>query len=183
MHRTITFGMMISLKIMSKQVVRHLKFNKKKTRGTRGAQTSAAPSLMSVRCQRHFMKISWKSARPFFHDISNNHNFIKQQNLSCIQGLSCNILEMFQIVPYLMCNIWWTFHENPFINFPLMLLTDMDFPENVEKDFLNGTSRKCSRLFLAPSFTYPDNFMEIRSRVSVMLLSDKQTHKPTEMKP
>ena len=32
-------------------------------------------------------------------------------------------------------------------------------------------------------FHFPDKFMEIRSRVSVMLLLDKQTHKPTEMKP
>ena len=45
---------------------------------------------------------------------------------------------------------------------------------------LNRT-HKCSRLFLVPSSSYPDNFMKNRSRVANRH-TDKQTHKPTEMK-
>ena len=53
-----------------------------------------------------------------------------------IQGISCNTPKMFLIVPCPMCNRCWKFHENPFIHFPVMLLTDTDSPENIEKEFL-----------------------------------------------
>ena len=33
-----------------------------------------------------------------------------------------------------MCDLFWKFHENPFIRFPVMLLTDTFFLENTVKD-------------------------------------------------
>ena len=76
------------------------------------------------------------------------------------------------------------FKENPLIS---ILLTDTDSPENVEKDSLCSRVKrnipKMFKIFPCTKSTYPENFIKFRSRVfSVMLLTDKQTHKPTEMK-
>ena len=52
-----------------------------------------------------------------------------------IQEVNCNIPKMLQIVACLMSNLCWKFHENLFIRFPVMLLTDMDFLENKMQTF------------------------------------------------
>ena len=40
--------------------------------------------------------------------------------------VNCTIPKIFQNVPCLMSNLWRKFHKNPFIHFPVMLLTDTD---------------------------------------------------------
>ena len=109
---------------------------------------------------------------------------------SCIQEFNRNIPKMFQVVLWLMCNHCWKFHENPFIHFPVMLLTDTDFPEHVKMfpvfTGLNGTSQN------VPDYSWyqvPPNLKISWKSVhafSVMFLTDRptnrHTHKPTEMK-
>ena len=58
------------------------------------------------------------------------------ENRSGIQGINCNTPKMFHIVPCPMASLSWKFHENPFMRFPVMLFTDMDFLENIEKETL-----------------------------------------------
>ena len=43
---------------------------------------------------------------------------------SSIQGIKWNILEMSQIVSWIIANLSWIFHENPLIHFPVMLLVE-----------------------------------------------------------
>ena len=129
---------------------------------------------------RHFIKISWKSVHPFFHNITNEHGSRKYKNRRRIQGVNRNIPKMFQIAPCVKSVHLWKFHENPVNRFSAMLLIGMDYSEKVGKKVLNGLngiSWKCSQLFLVSSPTYPENFMIIRSAVfSVMLLTNRQTN-------
>ena len=89
----------------------------------------------------HFFKMSWKSVHPFFHHITNR---------SRIQGVNSNIPKMIQIAFWLMSNPCWKFHENPFINFSVMLLKDTDSPENVEM---------CTRGLMEHPETVPHYFL------------------------
>ena len=59
-------------------------------------------------------------------------------------------------------------HENfPKIRNSVMQVTNTNFARKSRKNFLyvRGSSRIRSKLFLMPCTTYPDNFMEIHSRV------------------
>ena len=71
----------------------------------------------------HFIKKSWKSVHPFFHNITNKHGSRKKKNRPRIQGLDHNIPKMFQIVLF-MCVLCWKFHEITFSRFSVMLLTN-----------------------------------------------------------
>ena len=51
---------------------------------------------------------------------------------------------MFQIVPYLMSDLSWTFHENLFIRFFAMLPTDTDFSEKLCSREPSGNAPDCS---------------------------------------
>ena len=44
---------------------------------------------------------------------------------SCIQRFKRIIPKVFQVVSYAMIDLSWKFHENPFMHFTVMLLTDM----------------------------------------------------------
>ena len=44
---------------------------------------------------------------------------------SCIQWVKHIITKLFQIVPYVMTDLSWKFHENPFIHITVILLTDL----------------------------------------------------------
>ena len=76
----------------------------------------------------------------FFHNIINNHKCYWLFLISCQR-----FVEIFMKIRFL-------------VIFPARLLTDMDSPKNVHKvapfKGLNGTSRKCSRLFLVPSLIF-----------------------------
>ena len=51
---------------------------------------------------------------------------------SCIQRVNRNIPKMFEIVLLLMSNLSWKLYKNPFLCFPVMLLTNTNFFENKE---------------------------------------------------
>ena len=87
--------------------------------------------------------ISWKLHKNLFGrfsiilpTITNPEN---RKSNRVFKGLTATSRKCIRIVLCLMCNLCWKFGENAFIHFPVMLRTDTDFPENVEKDFL------CSR--------------------------------------
>ena len=60
-------------------------------------------------------------------------------------------------------------HENPFIRFSVMLLTEKEFLEKYKRNRvckgLNIPPPKLSRFFLVSCPAYPENFMNIRKRV------------------
>ena len=70
------------------------------------------------------LKISWISIPSLFRNISNKRRSRKWKNKSCIQVVKRNIPKTFPIVPRTMADASWNFHENPFIHFTGMLLTD-----------------------------------------------------------
>ena len=47
------------------------------------------------------------------------------KNISCVQEAKCNIQKMFQIVPFVVADLFWKFHESPLIQITVMLLTNM----------------------------------------------------------
>ena len=103
------------------------------------------------------------------------------ENQHRIQEINRNIPKIFQTAPCLMVNLCWQFHENPFNRFLAMLLTDTS-PEKIPMfKGLNGTSWKCSRIFLVPSSTYTENFMKIRLAVSFFRnVAHRQTNRQTD---
>ena len=95
----------------------------------------------------HIMKISWKSVHPFLHNIVNKHGSRKWKNRSRIEGV---YHKMFKIVHCLISNLSWKFHENLFIRFSIMLLTDRDF---IEKKYIKR-NLVCKALNIAvPKFS------------------------------
>ena len=106
------------------------------TRSTPRAQTSAMPSLKSVKQSTE----AWNSVAYYFlcqypENIMNTHpsgiplccqqtrtQKIKKEPFA--QGVKPIIPKMFQIVPCVIANISWRFHENPLIYFTVVLLTN-----------------------------------------------------------
>ena len=88
--------------------------------------------VLSPTFHENFIKIRM----PIFSWYFQQSQIQKIEKSILYQGVNCNISKMFQIVPCLMCNLCWKFHENLFIHFHVVLLTGTDFPKNVEKDFL-----------------------------------------------
>ena len=43
---------------------------------------------------------------------------------SSIEGVKHYTPNFFQIVPWILLDLAWKFHKNPFMGFPIMLLTD-----------------------------------------------------------
>ena len=115
--------------------------------------------LFFVSCPTYpenFMKI------PFaLHNIAEKHASRKilypsgyTQHLKMLHPVPC-------AAPDLSCKS----HENPFTRFSVMLLTDTDSPTKwIEK---NLPYPKCSTLFHVSCRTYPGNFLEIHSFVSI----------------
>ena len=103
-------------------------------------QCSQAQNSLSYHfscCPQHCMKISWKSVCPFFHDITNSHKSRISKSDPVFKGLP-QLPDCFLMVPCLMCKVGWNFHDDPFNHFSVILLTDTDFRENVEKDFMGS---------------------------------------------
>ena len=136
-----------------------------------------------------FLKNSWKSVHPFFHNIANKHGSRKYINRSRIQGVNRSMPKIFQVASCVMSVFSWKFHENPFNRFSAMLLRGMDCSENGGKNpvfkGLYRTSWKCSQLFLVSRPTNPENFMKILSAVFRNVANrqtDRQTKQRTTMK-
>ena len=65
----------------------------------------------------YFIKKSWKSVHPFFHNITNKHGSRKKTNRPRIQGVNRDIPKMFQISPCVKSVLFWKFHEHPFYRY------------------------------------------------------------------
>ena len=64
------------------------------------------------------LKISWKSASPFFRNVANRHGFPRKiRKKSCMERVTRNIPKMLQNVPCTKSHLSWKFHRNPFIRF------------------------------------------------------------------
>ena len=117
----------------------------------------------------HILKISLKSVYLFFHNVAGKHGSSKHKNQPWVKMVKSIIIKIFQIALCLMSKVSWKFHDNPFYHYSIMLVTDTDSPKIEEThsvfNGLNGTSSKCSRLFLEPSPTIPENFIKICSRI------------------
>ena len=80
--------------------------------------------LLPVSCPS-FLRISWKSVRPFFCNAAKRHGLLRKSGKkSCVQGVIWNILKMLPIFPCIKSHLPWKFDENPFRRFSVMLLTD-----------------------------------------------------------
>ena len=98
-------------------------------------QTSMAPSWKSVKQSSQtwnslancVVSISWK-----FHEYASIHYSVRllrntdshDKNIFCIQGVTRNIPNMFQIISRIIVDLCWEVHENPFIHFTVMLVTN-----------------------------------------------------------
>ena len=78
-------------------------------------------------CVQYIMKISWKSVHPFSIIWLTNTD-PENENRSWIQGINHNIPKISHILPCLISDFCWRFHENPFIRVPVMFLTESGCP-------------------------------------------------------
>ena len=107
------------------------------TRSTPRAQTSATLSLKSVKQSAEaWISVAYCFLSPYPENFMNVHpsgitwcchqtrtQKIKKEPYA--QGVLPIIPKMFQIVPCAIANISWKFHENPLIDFTMVLLTNM----------------------------------------------------------
>ena len=85
-----------------------------------------------------FMKILWKLIYPFFHNITNKNTDLENIKIDPgFKGLTITSRKCSSL-----CKLCWNFHENQFIRFPVMLSTDMDFLENIEKETQHSRGKK-----------------------------------------
>ena len=92
---------------------------------------------------------------------------------------NCSISKMFHIVPCITSNLCWKFNENPFILSPVIVLTDTDFLESIDKENLYPF-----KMFPVSCPSYPKiawNSIHLFSRYSVNRLN-KHIGKPTQTK-
>ena len=100
-------------------------------------QTSATPSWKSVKqSTQAWNSVAYCFLCPYPENFMNVHasgmTWCCQQNTDpgnrkkepCAQGVESIIPKMFQIVPCVIAKIFWNFHENPLINFTMVLLTN-----------------------------------------------------------
>ena len=59
---------------------------------------------------------------------------------SSIEGVKHNTPNFFQIVPWILLDLAWKFHKNPFMRFPIMLLTDK--PTNRDENITFAVRRR-----------------------------------------
>ena len=59
---------------------------------------------------------------------------------SSIEGVKHNTPNFFQIVPWILLDLAWKFHKNPFMRFPIMLLTDK--PTNRDENITLAVRRR-----------------------------------------
>ena len=83
----------------------------------------------------HFMKISWKSVHPFFHNITNKNTDPGNRKINPGFNELTTTSQKCSSSFFISCaNFAEIFYENPFIRFPVILLKDTDFLENIEKE-------------------------------------------------
>ena len=99
-------------------------------------QTSATPSLKSMKQSTQTWNIvAYCSLCPYPENFMNVHpsgipwccqptRTQKIEKGTCVQGVKPIIPKIFQIVPCVIAKISWKFHENPLINFTVVLLTN-----------------------------------------------------------
>ena len=82
------------------------------------------------------LKMAWKSSHMFLLYIANKHESSSKWNRKkyCIQNAKGNIPKMFQIVSCTMAHLSWKYHENPFMCFSVMWLTDRQIEQPTHKD-------------------------------------------------
>ena len=97
------------------------------TRSTESANLRHKSALPIVSCHVwHILKILQKSVHLFFCNFANIYTDPENRKKSCTYRVKCNIPKMFQIVHSVISDQCWKFHENPFICFSEMSLTDTD---------------------------------------------------------
>ena len=122
------------------------------TRSTPRAQTSAMPSLKSVKQSTQ----AWNSVA---------YCFLCPNPEPCVQGVKPTILQMLQIVPCVIANISWRFHENP-LDFTVVLLTNA--PGAPRRETVKQSRHVWNSLanyFLCHACLSIKKFMKIRSPV------------------
>ena len=102
------------------------------TRSIPRAQTSAAPSLKSMKQSIQ----AWNNVEycslipyPYTEKFTNVHPSVipwccEQTRTRCIQRVKPTFPYLFQIVPCNIADLSWKFHENSLFDFTVMLLTD-----------------------------------------------------------
>ena len=79
--------------------------------------------------------MAWKSSHMFLLYIANRHeSSSKWKKKNCIQNAKGNIPKLFQIVSCTMAHLSWKYHENPFMCFSVMWLTDRQIEQPTHND-------------------------------------------------